>query len=458
MPGVLPLRALWLPGTAVGLCIVAIGFARLAWVASRSRRIRHGRWFDVAQAFSSMYGLRRPVQLLQSDHPTLLVTWGMLSAKVILPCSADAWPDDRVRIVLAHELAHVRRRDWMVQILAEILRCVYWFNPLLWMACRQLRDHSEQACDDAVLGLGVRGPEYATHLLDLARAFRCGRRMTVPAAAMVRPSRLERRIAAMLNVDVNRRPVTRSACIATALVLLSLTVALAGLGAAAQTTTASFSGSLLDAVGRILPDVTIVLANAATGERHDAISDQAGHFQFASVPAGDYVVDVRKLGFASTQGRVTLAAGQRLQRDIALQLGSIEESVTVRSTEVSNSPTALPSQSVSSASESDSDPCALSPVGGCITPPRQVRRVRPQYPKAAQDRGKRATITIDGRIGTDGFVKDLHAQGVFVARDDPAFTSAVIDALRQWQFTPTRLDGIPMEVEIHVTVVFVPQH
>ena len=97
--------------------------------------------------------------LLQSDHPALLVTWGLVWPKVILPRAAREWSRDRVRIVLCHELAHIRRGDWILQIAAQLVRCVYWFNPLVWMACARLRLESEQACDDRVLNLGVERTE-----------------------------------------------------------------------------------------------------------------------------------------------------------------------------------------------------------------------------------------------------------------------------------------------------------
>ena len=96
------------------------------------------------------------MQLLQSHHPALLVTWGLGSPKILLPATASAWPADRIRVVLAHELAHVVRHDWLTQISAELLRALYWFNPLVWLAARRLREESERACDDAVLETGDR--------------------------------------------------------------------------------------------------------------------------------------------------------------------------------------------------------------------------------------------------------------------------------------------------------------
>ena len=224
---------IWLAGFAVSLSLLLVGFARLAWLASRSQRVANTMWTEVAAMLSRRFGLRCPVVLLQSDHPRLLVTWGLRQPRVILPDEARHWPEGRIRIVLAHELAHIRRGDWIVQMTAELLRAVYWFNPLVWIACRQLRRESEQACDDVVLGLGVEGTEYASTLLDLARAFRQHRRSFFPAPAMARPSSLETRVSAMLNRNLNRTPLTRSTCIAIVIALLVVALPLAGLVASA---------------------------------------------------------------------------------------------------------------------------------------------------------------------------------------------------------------------------------
>lgn len=167
---------IWMAGTAISVWILLVGLVRLAWLASRAQQIRHGTWAELAADISREYGLRRPVALLQSDHPTLLVTWGLTRPKVLLPLAARGWTPDRMRLVLGHELAHIQRHDWLVQMAAELLRSVYWFNPLLWIACSRLRRESEQACDDAVLNLGVEGTVYATELVDLALAFNRYRR------------------------------------------------------------------------------------------------------------------------------------------------------------------------------------------------------------------------------------------------------------------------------------------
>ena len=176
----------------------------------------------------------------------MLVTWGLARPKVILPAAAAAWSDARARVVLSHELAHIRRGDWIVQLSAELLRALYWFNPLLWVACRRLRLESEHACDDEVMSRGVEGTDYATHLIELARALNQRRHTWFPAPAMARPSSLERRVRAMLNMQHDRGSISRRTRAAIFMLLFGLTTAIA----AAQSGFATFSGRIADESGR----------------------------------------------------------------------------------------------------------------------------------------------------------------------------------------------------------------
>jgi hypothetical protein len=362
----------------------------------------------------------------------------------------------------------------LIQIVAECLRSVYCFNPLGWMICRRLCDASEQACDDTVPALGIEGHDYATHLIDLARTFRY-RATVFPAPAMARPSSLERRVTAMVTVGVNRSPLSRAATIAVLLLLIGVTVPVAGVVGSAQTGAATFSGSLMDAVGRSLPDTTLTLSNVSTEQRIETQSDQTGRFTFTGIAPGEYLLQARKPGFASSQGRITLTAGQNLNRDIALQIGGIEETVSVYSSDApavppppppppptSGSrvgapppppppPPSPPRTSQPSAGQPDFDRCAQVSIGGCITPPVKLAHVLPVYPAQQRETGVGGKVVIEGRIGTDGLVKDLRA----LAPADPDFAKATFDAVSHWQFTTTRLDGVPVEVNIRVTANFV---
>ena len=212
----------WFAGALMGLAVLATGLWRLRRLAAHSQTIG-GMWKELTERISEEYALRRPVQLFQSRNPSVLVTWGVIRPKVILPDGAAQWPDDVANIVLRHELAHIRRRDWVAQMIAQWIRIIYWFNPLTWIVCRRLRLEAELACDDAVLIRNINGHEYASHLLGLARSLNTTDRAWSAVLTMARPSTLERRFAAMLNPDVNRKPLTRSAILVTLLIGLCIT-------------------------------------------------------------------------------------------------------------------------------------------------------------------------------------------------------------------------------------------
>src|SRR6185369_5567381 len=94
--------------------------------------------------------------------------WGTLRPKILLPAEARTWTDERRRIVLLHELAHVARRDSLGRAAATIVCALYWFHPASWYAARRMRLEQEHACDDLVLSLGAKAHAYARDLLEVA--------------------------------------------------------------------------------------------------------------------------------------------------------------------------------------------------------------------------------------------------------------------------------------------------
>lgn len=97
------------------------------------------------------------------------LTCGMLHPLILLPEAARDWNEPRLRAVLLHESAHVRRRDCMAKYVAQVSRALLWWNPLVWVLAARMNHEQELACDDAVLAAGVPADAYATVLLDVVR-------------------------------------------------------------------------------------------------------------------------------------------------------------------------------------------------------------------------------------------------------------------------------------------------
>ena len=215
----------------MNLSVLAAGMIRLMALAAAADPIREGTWADLALDISAEYRLHAPVLLLEADRPTLPITWGYREPKVLLPPDARDWSEERARIVLRHELAHIRRHDWLLHVIAMCVRSLYWFHPLVWIACGTLRLESERACDDAVLRSGVSGERYAMHLLAVARGFIERQQSPSLAAGLARRSALERRVRAMLSPGTDRSGVERARRLALALVMFSVAVCVSGFGA-----------------------------------------------------------------------------------------------------------------------------------------------------------------------------------------------------------------------------------
>jgi TonB family protein len=343
--------------------------------------------------------------------------------------------------VLCHELAHVTRRDWTVQVVAEFLRAAYWFNPLAWLACNRLRHESERAADDTVLLRGIEPQEYAAHLLDLARTMTAHRRAWAAAPAIARPSSLERRISAMLNRHLDRTPLSRTTRAVCAATVLAMTASVASL-VFAQPPSARFSGSVSDPSGAPLPDTTISLTHKASGVTHASPTDQAGTFTFAALPPGEYLVEARAIGFASIANAMTLASGDSMQRDIRMNISSVQETITVARHAV---PLTRPAKTAA-----DVKRVVDRLRGQRLQPPLKVNDVRPAYPPSLREAGVDGQVVLSARIATDGSLTGFEV----VTPAHPDLVTAALDAARQWRFEPTRLWGTPVEVGIRMTFNF----
>jgi len=447
----------WMAGTLATGAVLIVGVVRLRRIAAGARIVDSPIWTTARDELQRAHRFPAGIRLLQSDHPSLLVTWGWRRPTIVLPAPAQTWSDDRVRVVLAHECAHIARRDWTVQIAAELLCAFCWFNPLIWMACHRLRNESERACDDVVLMHGVPAAAYADHLLELTRRLHPVQRAPLPALAMARRSGLEGRIVAMLNSSTNRRPVSWQARVVTSAALVALTLAVAAVQA--QQSFYTLSGIVRDPSERVLPDTTLALTNADTGAKYEIRTNAVGRFEFVGLPPASYTLTAHRLGFSNLNETVKIAGN--LTRDIVLMVGDIQETITVTNRAVAPPPADAATLERRQASKRRFEEMAAKTkaqcaagvdavVGGSILPPAKLVDVRPVYPEHLKAAKVGGIVTMDAVIGTDGVVRQIDN----VHGPDPALEQAAADAVRQWEFSTTLLNCQPIDVNMHVTTNF----
>lgn len=195
---------IWLAGAVLLSLRLAVGTARALRLLREARQVGDESWEGEVRALCARLGISRPVRLLATSRELMPITWGLLRPVVVLPASALEWTAERRRAVLLHELAHVQRWDCLTQGIAQLACVLHWLNPLAWLAVGQLLAEREQACDDQVLLCGTPPSAYATHLVDIARAFGAGAPFYPASAAMARRSRLESRVRTILSFPGER--------------------------------------------------------------------------------------------------------------------------------------------------------------------------------------------------------------------------------------------------------------
>lgn len=197
----------------------------------RARLARDADTRGLHAACARIVGLRRAPTVEFGPVPGAFAA-GVGRRWVALPSASRHWPVERLRVVLLHEFAHVRRRDPMWRAAAALYRALHWWHPFAHLAFRAVVHEQEHAADDLVLAGGTPGPDYADHLLSLATGRHAATAPAVGAGSL--ESRLRRILAARRSRHRTDRGLgalaTAAIALATSLVAPRLEDAVAGDG------------------------------------------------------------------------------------------------------------------------------------------------------------------------------------------------------------------------------------
>ncbi len=390
-------------------------------------------------------------------EPLVPMTVGVFRPRVVLPASASRWSDELLRSVQLHEQAHISRRDPLWNLLTQVTRAVYWFHPLVWLAARQLHVERERACDDAVLAAGVRPSDYATHLMICAQSA-IGKPAPLAGLTMAGHSHLSTRVEAVLSTATARGPSSRRQRALLAAAGCGLLCPLAAFGspsihqlrslpmyrklfvpllaAASTAQAAEVYGRVYDASNATVPKAAVVLRDQSTAAEFKATSGPAGEYKLEGLPAGNYEMEVSMPGFARHQRRgIRLAQSSSTAVSAILKLGEVQETVEVTAQGQAR-PQQRPPQRVQ--------------VGGFVSPMRLLKQVKAAYPEAARAEGREGNVTLRAVVGVDGTIVNV----TVLPGADADLASAAEQAVRQWVYQPTMLNGKAMETVTTVEVNF----
>jgi uncharacterized protein (TIGR03435 family) len=160
--------AVWLAG-AVALWIRLIG----AWIAAariRSTLVRPAppEWQQTLNRLKARVGVSRPVRLLISALVQTPAVIGWLRPVVLVPIGAlTGLPSEQIEALLIHELAHIRRHDYLVNILQSVAEALLFYHPAVWWVSGHIRTEREMCCDDVAVSLTGDAFTYASALAEI---------------------------------------------------------------------------------------------------------------------------------------------------------------------------------------------------------------------------------------------------------------------------------------------------
>jgi CubicO group peptidase (beta-lactamase class C family)/beta-lactamase regulating signal transducer with metallopeptidase domain len=303
---------LWISGVAVVAAQLLRSVSRIMRVERRARAITDTVLTSDVASLLPVTGLPRGTRILEGPSHAIPMTWGIVRPRVMLPGGWDQWPPSATAAVLAHELAHVRRHDVLRQLPWDLVRALFWFNPLIVLGARASHLACEQACDDEVVGRGLAPTTYADALLTLVRALRKVGSVGAPAIAGSGERELARRIGALVDSSRDRRA-SRLAVVATVSI-----VAMFAMGSA----TASLATTVHDGPRRSsrvdtrwccepVTDPTVVGPAGRALDSAFAMMAAGGLSGTILVSVGNDVVFAKGFGFADRERQVRASVSTR---------------------------------------------------------------------------------------------------------------------------------------------------
>lgn len=450
--------ALWASAAFIALTPLLLAHLRLRALVKQAVPCEDAILNSLLRELTGQLNIRRVPILLIHSGPVMPMTAGVLRTRIILPADCHSWTEARRRIVMLHELAHITRRDLLSQRCARVITAAWWFQPLSWGALSLLRRESERACDELVIASGIRPSDYAAELLNIAQTFTACK----AGIAMARAEGLEIRLQSILKSRNERSQRTLAAtalsCL-TAVTLLASAVnplpasqtlsprghtmkhtLFAGLLASAGLTAATIGGSLYDPSGAAVPNAKALLYDPDTNSKFETTTAADGKFAFESLPAGQYILRVQSPGFATLFREFNVKADSKVDRGLTLAMGKAQETVIVSAQAPATAANLLPQ-----AAAGQPKPIR---VGGNVEQMNLVTKVQPVYPASAKAARIQGQVMLETVISKEGEPLDIR---VLTSPSDD-LTQSSLEAVRQWRYKPTLLNGSPVEIVTDIVV------
>lgn len=453
-PGILASLEAWI--VPLWLAGVTLASLRLVWAGRHVRSVRRSgvpapdHILAAVSRLAAASRVRRRIAVIVTAMVESPATLGWLTPVILLPPALlTGLSPSQLEAILAHEVAHIRRHDYLVNLLQMAVETLLFYHPAVWLVSRHIRVERELCCDDVVVRTSGNAQEYVDALVVVARQAVGGAAIGAGGASL--PHRVRR-----LLTGPAGSPRAGAGSLAVTLAVLAVAVGTAT-WVQAQTRSATQSRELatlsltvFDPFGQRAAGVPLVFEQGAFQEGTvfgHGFTDSAGRYT-VSLPAGTYLFSALIDFFPGTE--VTLKPGERAERDVRMKL----EPMTAAFTVCIDCPDAIAATPDAVARDLQRDredyAAALTrttePAGGW-----EQYRVDVPASLRQRDRSLKGSVTVEGRVGTDGRLTNLRA----VSSAHPALADAALGALAAQRWVPARIRSTPVEVDVVIELEYV---
>ena len=399
------------------------------------------------------------VSLLLSGEIDSPVTYGFRSPTIILPLSFKDLSEPCQKAVLCHELLHVRRYDWILIMVEEVVCALFWFHPAVWWLRSRIHLSREQAVDHEVVQLTGSKQPYLDSLLEFARAH--VRLRAVPAPLFLKERHLVQRVALLLKeVSMSRSRLAVSMIGISVLLIWTVRIAagwfpLTGAPIAAQERSDDLQAKapqkeplrvggniqeskLIHKVNPVYPEQAKREGIQGTVKLTIIVNEEGLVYEIRTNPENNSILE-----------GAAIAAVKQWQYSPTLLNGEpvpVQALVTVI---FQMKDTPLPVEEQNMPSEISVPRGGPIRIGDNVQESKLIRKVEPVYPEEALRARVQGKVVLAIVVNEEGFVTEAK-----VVKGHPILNDAAIAAVRQWKYSPTLLNGEPVPVMATVTIIF----
>lgn len=161
-----PIILIWFIGMLVMLFRFLGGLGYLLYLKNKNNFNVEEYWLDLLQNLKAQAGIKKSISLVESSLANTVMVIGHLKPVILFPMGLINKLDPKdVEGILSHELAHIRRNDFLINILQSILEIIYYFNPAVWYISNKVREEREISCDEFAVSMCGDSLQYARSLV-----------------------------------------------------------------------------------------------------------------------------------------------------------------------------------------------------------------------------------------------------------------------------------------------------